>query len=912
MSLLIGEESLSGRRAAARGALAPLASSLTHDLARVVRADLDVPVDKALLSRDGGRCARDGTPLEFDPFSPASHRCAVCGEIYRGERHDRWWVMSFQLWLAERCVHAALLHALLGDPHHARLAERILERYAELYLEYPNRDNVLGPSRPFFSTYLESIWLLQLCVALDLIESALGPGALGGVVRERLIEPSAQLIASFEEGSSNRQVWNNAALVAANLLLGRRDRASRAVSGASGLVTHLTTGLLPDGTWYEGENYHLFAHRGLWYGVLLAERGGWELPSALVRRFEEGFATPLATALPDFTFPSRRDSQYRVSLRQWRFAESCELGLARRDDGRLRGALWQLYEHPASAGDTGRWRSTADVERNEPPCAFTRADLGWRSLLLARETLPPLAPIAPRSVLLEGQGIAVLRRDGGRVFAALDYGHSGGGHGHPDRLNVMLCVGEERWLDDVGTGSYVDPTLHWYRSTLAHNAPLIDGRSQRPTSGVLRAFDERGGAGWVEAAVSLPAIDSDVTLTRTLVAMPSYVIDRLIWSAECEADVALPVHVLAQVAGVGPWRPGTLTGGSALEDGFGFVHDAGVAAMPAGSVAQLSLAEAEHGRAWIVSDQPLEWWRALGPGTPREAPREREFFLLRARTARGVIATVWSWTDAVCEVSLRGDALVVRTSEGEAHEHRRRPSGWHVDLLAGTARSSIDLGGERDAATEVLDVADEASVRPERRRLRTGERAEFVLGERSYRRSEETWREAGSPEAIVVAGLEATALVLDVSVRKDPLLFRDAAAPDPALDNEHPDIHSDGVQLYVQRDDWPAPAAWLAVPVANSSGVRVREIAGARGGVPIDAAWRTLPTGYAMRFGIPLAALGAERQLQLSLGLVVNDMGPGRLRRRGQLALHAGPGFVYLCGDREDPASFLPLVLVRD
>ena len=36
--------------------------------------------------------------------------------------------------------------------------------------EYPNKDNVLGPTRLFFSTYLESIWLLQLVVALDLLE----------------------------------------------------------------------------------------------------------------------------------------------------------------------------------------------------------------------------------------------------------------------------------------------------------------------------------------------------------------------------------------------------------------------------------------------------------------------------------------------------------------------------------------------------------------------------------------------------------------------------------------------------------------------------------------------------------------------------------------------------------------------
>jgi hypothetical protein len=69
-------------------------------------------------------------------------------------------------------------------------------------------------------------------------------------------------------------------------------------------VRQLGDGLLADGSWYEGENYHLFAHRGLWYGVELCAAAGVELPPPLVARFDEGFATPFATALP--TSPSPR------------------------------------------------------------------------------------------------------------------------------------------------------------------------------------------------------------------------------------------------------------------------------------------------------------------------------------------------------------------------------------------------------------------------------------------------------------------------------------------------------------------------------------------------------------------------------------------------------------------------------
>ncbi|HEX4683502.1 MAG TPA: hypothetical protein VH277_12370, partial [Gemmatimonadaceae bacterium] len=317
--LLIDRAGMDARRAVASGPLSPLANSLAADLAVVQQHDLYFPAEKALLSREGGRCARDGTLLEFDPFNRHEHRCPSCGTVHRGELHDRFWIYWYQLWLAERAVHAAVLSRLGVGEGFAAVAASILDGYADRYLSYSNVDNVLGPTRLFFSTYLESIWLLQICIAADLIEEE-NP-ALAARVVERIVEPSREIIAEYDEGASNRQVWNDAALLAAARLLDDDRAAEDAVFGVSGVATHLSDGLLADGTWYEGENYHLFAHRGLWYGVQMAERAGLELPRMLVDRLQLGFAAPFASALPDFTLPSRRDSQYAISLRQWRIAE---------------------------------------------------------------------------------------------------------------------------------------------------------------------------------------------------------------------------------------------------------------------------------------------------------------------------------------------------------------------------------------------------------------------------------------------------------------------------------------------------------------------------------------------------------------------------------------------------------------
>ena len=900
--LLLDPTRIHHRRAMAAGPLAPLARSLATELEPLMGREPFVPAEKARMTRLGGRCPTDRMLLDFDPWSPRAHRCPRCGATYVDEEHYRWWIMSYQLWLAERAVHGALLSLVGEDGRPGALADAILRAYADRYLAWPNADNVLGPTRPFFSTYLESIWLLQLCVALDLREAAGCDAALGATVRERLIAPSRELIAGYDEGLSNRQTWNAAALLAASLLLGDRDGAGRAVHGENGIEAHLRHGLLLDGTWYEGENYHLFAHRALWYGVTMAERAGIALDPTFVARFEEGFAAPFASALPDLTFPSRRDSQYAVSLRQWRFAELCELGLARRDDARLTGALAKLYASGLPPADTGRARSTAEAERNGPATPLDRASLGWKSLLHARPELPPLAARAPVSVLLEGQGLAVLRRDAGRVYAALDYGHSGGGHGHPDRLNLLLARGETRWLDDYGTGSYVDPSLHWYRSTLAHNAPLVNGRSQERVHGVLLAHEERGGAGWVEAEA---AIAPGVSVRRALVAMPDYLVDIVAWDADDDVVLDLPIQADGELSGASDWHRFDPGGSGGLEDGFRFLTSAEQAIPLTGAATLEARSGVARADAFILPPDDAQLWRALALGPPGTG--HRRLHVVRGRGREGEIVTVWSWRRTVASVQRADDRLVVLMRDGSRHEHERTMLGWHVALAAHGGRSSIDLGGRRvDGIAARIAKQAQQERPPELRpcRLHLREPVSFELGEDSWRRSEQSWSEAGRPRATVVLRLGLMHLSVLVEVRKQPLAFAPESKENP-LDNEPSEINGDGVQLYLRPVDG-APHGWLLAP-SEIGEIRVRPI-GTQDLVHILVNYARTDEGYRVQCILPREMLGPQGRFDLDV--VVNEKSPERERRRGQLVLSGGRGeFVYLRGDRQPAERLLPFLI---
>jgi hypothetical protein len=828
--------------------------------------------------------------LEFDPFSPNAHTCGACGRVYRGELHDRWWIYPYQLWLAERAVHAALLGLLRGESRHIALAQSILRAYADRYATYPNRDNVLGPTHLFFSTYLESIWLLQICVAADCI-AASGDRATAELVRERIVAPSAALIEQYDEGHSNRQVWNNAALMAASLLRGDRARAERIVRAPSGVESHLRYCVLSDGTWYEGENYHQFAHRGLWYCITMAERAGIPIAPDLIAKFTEGFAAPFASALPDLTFPARKDSQYAASLRQWRFAESCELGLVRGDDVRLRAALARLYAADIPRRDTGRARSSAEAERNVPASSLTRADLGWRSLLLARPELPPLAQATPRSAHLTGQGFTVFRREAGDVYVALDWGQSGGGHGHPDRLNVLFAHDGARWLDDLGTGSYVDPSLHWYRSTLAHNAPLVNGSSQRRVPGKLIAYDERGGVGWIRAQVHELAPGVDVQ--RTLVVTPDYFIDDVRWTADSVVRFELPVHFEGEAPGL-TFVGTKLDGGDGTEDGFSFVLNAAVAGLGPNHVVELAASHDGHtARAFVNASRGARLFRALAPGQP--ASVAQPFYVVRCEGSGGVIRTVWAWGTRVSAVAMTEEHIDVRL-DAERHVHRETDEYWQMEMTVGAAHSGIELFGwvtPEDEKTRRRE--DETPVVVHAMPLVT------ELAEKHYRRSEESWAEAGTPRAQVNVSADGDELVVHIDAAVGPLVLvpRDAVNP---YDNEQPDINGHGVQLYVATSS--NGGAWVVVPERDSNNARARRLS-EWGSLELRAAECTLrESGFAMTLRVAIPN-DAET---IALDVIVNETAPGRARRRGQLVLSgSNDEFVYLRGDRHDPARLLPL-----
>jgi hypothetical protein len=114
---------------------------------------------------------------------------------------------------------------------------------------------------------------------------------------------------------------------------------------------------------------------------------------------------------------------------------------------------------------------------------------------------------------LKAAGFAMLRAPG--AAAAIRFGMHGGGHGHPDKLNLVTYGAGRHWGLDPGSINYGVP-LHqeWYRSTVAHNTVAVDGASQSTADGVLDSWNE--GAAATTIAASANSVYKGVKLSRTV------------------------------------------------------------------------------------------------------------------------------------------------------------------------------------------------------------------------------------------------------------------------------------------------------------------------------------------------------------------------------------------------------------
>lgn len=887
--LIITPAELAARRKAIAGS--PVLSELQQRLRRLVDPLVEGPLyvspRKAMYSQDGGICPDDGARLEFHPLKPDQHRCPLCGKVFQRERDYLYWLMWYHIWLAERAIHLALLGALSGDGALTARARDILQAYADQYRGYPNQDNLIGPTRLFFSTYLESIWLIEICVAADL---------LGGGIAEDMIAESASLIRSYDEQWSNRQVWNNTAMIAAGQLLKVPSLVKHGLEGPYGVRAMLDPAnqkVSDDGCWYEGENYHFFALRGLQFAAELLRAGDLDLYADKKTGPVLGkmYVAPLLSVYPDLTLPARSDAPFGVSIRQPRFAELWEVGLARTRQPRVAGLLSTLYDPRVPSGPDYGLFELSEQEQNRPPARLSRDLLGWKALLWMDPADPTPGAWEAGSALLRDQGLVVLR-DNGR-YVSLECGGDHGGHGHPDLLHLSLYW-DQHWLVDPGTGSYVRPSLFWYRSTLAHNAPGLADVGQESRNGSCTAFDSQGEWTWCQAAAS-DLFGQTCNAQRSVLLGPDYVLDVIDFNSPAPVD--LPLHPfdtldLPRGANPQPDPQGLAPVGIDRQTGYDALTDVN---RLTGSVPQM--AARCNGAQLTITLAPRTGEQRYtaagwGPADLHFAETGPNQFLVRRSSTPDGNAGRWAQAyalspNAVTALEVQSDGVHVTRGDGSTEVVKVSTGAAGIE---GKGPPILLRGAQMPTPTPVNPPPSHPAIHcpvlasvpaVESWETQLPSRAIHALGADQYRRTEDPY-DPSQFSARVGVFTSGRALGFAVTVVKPHRVFRGGAEPNPLFDNDPPDLNSDGVQCYVADPDWQG---FLLVPAWETPQVRVLSTLGQPlppGG--LSATWMRASDGYRMLILYDLKRIPSPGE-PILVNLVINQMSRTRVRRAGQLVL---------------------------
>jgi hypothetical protein len=463
-------------------------------------------------------CPNDGSTLNAK--NATEHVCPQCQKTYTDERTAQ----AYRTLLHDRANAAALqlgwAYVYTGDERFAREVRRILLKYADDYAGYPKRRDRWGREgwlarlggRRYSQSLDEAVGILSLAKAYDLTRTAAAwDEKARRHVETDFFRATADTLLFANLDINNHQTWYNAGLMALASVLGDAQLVDRVLTMRGGYRDQLQRSMGGDGLWYEGSMaYHNYALQAMIEIVDAGRRLG--LPLHEEPRFKAMLLAPLKCAYPNGQFPAINDSDPSTI------------------DSFGPSFLWG-------------WRTYSDERLAR---AYAGSDRQKLSLLLGTDAQP--GPIVePKPENLADAGLAVLRRGRGADAACLmlDYGPHGGGHGHYDKLNIVLFASGREWLLDPGRLTYSHKEYKtWVKHTAAHNTVTLGGRSQSATTGKLLWFDAQDA--YCACAAESDGAYADAKLTRYLLLADAMLVDVFEVETEQATQIDWFAHAISQ------------------------------------------------------------------------------------------------------------------------------------------------------------------------------------------------------------------------------------------------------------------------------------------------------------------------------------------------------------------------------
>jgi len=377
-----------------------------------------------------------------------------------------------KLW-SNRLFALALAFKVTGNKKYLSKGIDIVKAYNEIYTSIPihNKENQAdfsyrtGVGRVSAQALSESVWLTEMLQGLALLWSEF-PETLKEETKNQLLLPAVDIIMrSPDLGIHNISCWYLAAVGMTGYLLNQDALVQWSLTRkGTGLESQLDKGFTALGHWFErSPSYHFYALKPL---LLLAETAKNHGKPNYVFQLKKAFDAPIALAMPDMQLP--------------RFNDSRETYLP---------SFSAFYEYGFYTFGVTEYQKIVDVSRQYPSLVEKGEQQNHEynafdySLLYGKKKLSGDTYWQPKSKHFETDGVDILSiaRGNKQVWMATKYdAHPDlGWHAHPDALSFVLFGKNTIISPDPGHAPYSSPLQDgWYKTTLAHNALVVNQKNQ--------------------------------------------------------------------------------------------------------------------------------------------------------------------------------------------------------------------------------------------------------------------------------------------------------------------------------------------------------------------------------------------------------------------------------------------------
>lgn len=452
---------------------------------------------------------------------------------------------------------AGMLYQITGKKKYLKQAEKILHTYAEIYDDlplHPARKNQ-APGRLFWQSLNEAVWLVYSIQGYDAIRDDLSAESRAkietGVLRPMATFLSVGSPETFRK-IHNHGTWAAAAVGMTGYALDDQAMVDRALDGldgdrSSGFLAQLTQLFSPDGYYTEGPYYQRYA---LMPFVLFAQAVQNNEPSRGIFTFRDEILLKAIDATVQQSYGGKffpiNDAIKEKGLDTVELVYGVAAAYAQTGDKRL----LSIAEGQGTTVLTGDGLAVAQSVAEGRAKPF-----GYATQILSDGPLG------------EQGGLVVLRKGDTEDAQTLVAKHTGQGmgHGHFDKLALILYDGGEEILTDYGAarflnvpskegGRYLPENTSWAKQSIAHNTAVVnqtshfdgDWRRAQKSWPTITFFEEGKHANVVSARID-DAYDG-ASLSRTTLQLDiddsgaPVIVDVMTVDVQAPSSVDLPFY----------------------------------------------------------------------------------------------------------------------------------------------------------------------------------------------------------------------------------------------------------------------------------------------------------------------------------------------------------------------------------